>query len=63
MPNEINMPLPSQELIDALAQLFPDRCPSLKDSDREVWFKAGAAYVVEFLQNERDRQQEEDEPE
>lgn len=36
-------------LVIALAEVFPDRCPRLTDSDREVWSAAGAASVVSFL--------------
>lgn len=44
-----DFPLIPDDLLQALDKSFPDRCPSIKDSDREVWFKAGARSVVNFL--------------
>lgn len=43
------MPLIDQPLVDYLSHLYPDRCPSLKDSDRDIWFKAGQRSVVDHL--------------
>lgn len=42
-------PLYAEDLLKELDQQFPDRCPRLSDSDREVWFKAGQRSVVEHL--------------
>tara|TARA_Y100000296_G_scaffold67261_1_gene79803 strand:+ start:248 stop:427 length:180 start_codon:yes stop_codon:yes gene_type:complete len=39
-------------LIKDLEELFPNKCPDLKDTDREVWFKSGQASVIEFLKME-----------
>lgn len=39
----------SRALIDRLDHLYPAAPPSLTDSDREVWFKAGARSVVAHL--------------
>lgn len=50
----------SPDLIEALAERFPNRCPTLKNTDREVWWNAGAASVVEWLHLEHQRQQEGD---
>lgn len=36
-----------QELIDLLSNLYPDRCPSLHDSEREIFYAAGQRSVVE----------------
>ena len=47
------IPAIPQELIDWLDEMFPDKCPSLSDSDRQVWFKAGSRYVVDFLKSKR----------
>lgn len=41
-------PIPKQ-LIDWLSERIPDRCASLDQSDREVWFNAGKRNVVNFL--------------
>ncbi len=48
----------SLELIVALEELFPNRCASLKDSDREVWFKAGQHDTVNFLRSAFDESNE-----
>tara|TARA_S200002703_G_C3664188_1_gene203935 strand:+ start:402 stop:605 length:204 start_codon:yes stop_codon:yes gene_type:complete len=39
----------SQELIDYLDKQFPDKSPDLKDSERQIWIKAGQASVVSHL--------------
>lgn len=42
-------PAISKRLLDALDERFPSRPPDLTDSERQVWYKAGARSVVEFL--------------
>ena len=38
------------DLIEQLNKKYPDKCPDpAKDTDREVWFKAGQRSVVNFL--------------
>lgn len=37
------------EIVRHLGVLYPSRPPALEDSEREVWFKAGQAGLVEFL--------------
>jgi hypothetical protein len=53
------MPLPtiSPELIKALEELVPPQPPNIKDSDREIWFKAGKRAMIEFLYTEFKAQQ------
>lgn len=55
------LPLPASvpQLIKQLDEKFPDACPKLSDTDREVWFKAGQRSVVEHL-TARQKMQEED---
>jgi hypothetical protein len=43
------LPELSVDLIAELDTLFPDRCPDLADSEREVWAKAGERRVISFL--------------
>ena len=43
---EIQLPYTVDELIKVLDKIYPDRSPSLKDNEREVWFKAGQRSVV-----------------
>jgi hypothetical protein len=52
------LPIPpiSQDLLKALSERFPDRCPNPADSEREVWMKAGERRVVEFLLAQKVRQ-------
>lgn len=47
-----------KNLLDDLQKRFPERCPDLKDSDREVWFKVGARSVIAFLAEQFRRQNE-----
>jgi hypothetical protein len=48
-----------EALLDALDKLFPDKCPDrIKDSDRDIWFKAGQRSVVTFLRDKQARQAE-----
>jgi hypothetical protein len=41
----------SIDLIEDLDKVFPRRHPSLEDTDREVWYKAGQRSVVDLLQS------------
>jgi hypothetical protein len=42
------------DLIDWLDELFPNKCPDVGMSDREVWIMAGAAQVVSKLRYQHD---------
>lgn len=46
------------KLVEALEKLFPNICPNLLDSEREIWYKAGASSVVSFLAEVLRRQSE-----
>jgi hypothetical protein len=48
----------SLRLLERLDELFPDRCPSPSDSEREIWIKAGQRKVVTFLWDVYDEQNE-----
>ena len=50
------LPVITDELIFALDQIFPNRHPDLSLSDREVWYRAGQHYVVDFLIEQQKRQ-------
>ena len=54
----MNLPVISDELIEGLDQVFPNRPPDLSLSDREVWYRAGQRYVVDFLIEQQARQKE-----
>jgi hypothetical protein len=60
MNEEIILPALSQDLINKLDKLFPDKCPLLTLTEREVWYKAGQHKVVEFLQQTYDEQLQQD---
>ena len=60
MNEEIVLPALSQELINKLDKLFPDKCPLLTDSDLEVWYKVGQRSVINYLQQTYDDQLEQD---
>lgn len=47
----------SKDLIEELNRLFPNKVPSLTFTDREVWYKAGARSVVDYLESQHALQQ------
>ena len=53
---EIVLPALSQDLINKLDKLFPDKCPLLTDTDREIWYKVGQRSVIDYLQQTYDDQ-------
>ncbi len=54
----MNLPVITDELIEGLDQVFPNRHPDLSLSDREVWYRAGQRYVVDYLIEQQARQKE-----
>jgi hypothetical protein len=44
------------EIVEWAERLFPDRCPSLEDPDRKVWYLAGQASVARKLRQEYEAQ-------
>jgi len=54
----VNLPIITDELINSLNAVFPDRCPDLSLSDREVWYRAGQRSVVDYLIEQQLRQKE-----
>lgn len=42
--------LMSEEFLKTLNAMYPPRCPDPKDSEREIWMKAGERRLVEVLQ-------------
>lgn len=43
------MPLISEALLKRLESLFPDKCPDLTNTEKDVWFKSGQVSVIRFL--------------
>lgn len=58
MSNDISLPAIPDRLVVALDKKFPHRCPNPKDSEREIWMKAGERRVVDFLIEQFNRQNE-----
>ena len=54
----MSLPVITDELIQALDAVFPNRHPDLSLSDREVWYRAGQRYVVDYLIEQQLRQKE-----
>jgi hypothetical protein len=48
-------PIP-RALLEWLERTFPNRAPSLKDTDREVWAASGAQQVIGKLRSEFNKQ-------
>lgn len=42
-------PFVDPKVVAWLATLFPDRCPRLTDSEREIWMAVGAQGVIKKL--------------
>jgi hypothetical protein len=40
MKNKPKLPLISNDLVVYLDQMFPDKCPELKETEREIFYKA-----------------------
>ena len=51
----------STDLIGDLDKVFPRRHPSLEDTDREIWYKAGQRSVVDLLQSSIEHGEEDNE--
>ena len=42
----------TEEMIDYLDKLFPDKCADLKDTDKEIFYKSGQRSVVNHLKEQ-----------
>ena len=58
MKREIPKPIISQELIDYLDSIFPEKSADLKDTEKEVFFKGGQRSVVNHLIKQQQIQEE-----
>lgn len=56
----IDLPHIPDDLIHALEEKFPDRCPDPADDDRTIWIKAGMRRTVEYILDQHRRQKEAD---
>ena len=41
----------TKELVDLLDELVPERCPTLAEGEREIFFYAGQRYIVKALKS------------
>ena len=46
------IPVITEEIIDYLDKLFPDKCADLKDTDKEIFYKSGQRSVVNHLKEQ-----------
>ncbi len=52
------LPLITDDLIEGLDNLYPQRHPDLSLSDREIWYRSGQRSVVDYLIEQQKRQRE-----
>ena len=58
MPRKVQKPIISNELIEYLDSIFPEKSADLKDTEKEVFFKGGQRSVVTHLINQKKIQEE-----
>tara|TARA_R110001632_G_scaffold81854_1_gene182000 strand:- start:1802 stop:1978 length:177 start_codon:yes stop_codon:yes gene_type:complete len=58
MKREIPKPVISNELIEYLDSIFPEKSADLKDTEKEVFFRGGQRSVVNHLINQKQQQEE-----
>jgi len=56
--SDIKLPAIPEPLIRILDEKFPEMSPNPKDSEREIWMKAGERRLVRFLLDQYRRQNE-----
>ncbi|WOZ55754.1 hypothetical protein HTVC041P_gp20 [Pelagibacter phage HTVC041P] len=49
MPKKIETPNLSEELIEYLDTLFPEKCAELNQNDKEIFYQSGQRSVVKHL--------------
>lgn len=42
----------TEDTINDLNRAFPERCPAITDSEREIWMYAGKRELVRYLQHQ-----------
>ena len=52
------LPLITDDLLQGLDNLYPQRHPDLSLSDREIWYRAGQRSVVDYLIEQQKGQRE-----
>ena len=58
MKREVPKPVISNELIEYLDSIFPEKSADLKDTEKEVYYKGGQRSVVNHLIKQKQIQEE-----
>lgn len=58
MSQEQHVPPIPADVIEWLDRLYPEKCADPKDTDREIWMKAGERRLVRRLKLDLKRQEE-----
>ena len=58
MPRKVQIPIITNDVIEYLDSIFPEKCADLKDTEKEVFFKGGQRSVVNHLIQQKKIQQE-----
>jgi hypothetical protein len=53
---ETKFPGLTEKLLSVLEELYPNECPALNLSEREIWYRAGQHAVVQRLRAEYETQ-------
>lgn len=51
-PPLLTLPATTAELLDQLDRLFPHRCPSVDQTDREIWLYAGQRALIDWMREQ-----------
>ena len=60
MPKKIEIPILSEELIDYLDTLFPEKCADLQENEKEIFYKSRQRSEVKHLIEKYKLQKEND---
>lgn len=55
---QVKLPVITDELLEALDNLFPERTPEINMEPKEMYFKIGQRSVVRFLHQKQKEQSE-----
>lgn len=45
------LPIIELHLLEYLEKVFPDQCPNVSDTDRDIWMNVGSVQVVRHLKD------------
>ena len=58
MPRKVQIPIITNDVIEYLDSIFPEKSADLKDTEKELFFKGGQRSVVNHLINMKKIQEE-----